>query len=243
VSVCMSPYGMRAPGLAVKVADAKSHACMHTHTLAKQGTPICGSGHGTPGVQVSKSAWLSLFQKGKRAILRRAESGTDSTHELQQLLDVQGLPPTAYADGESLLCLAASHGDVACVELLYQRGGNLNEAQPQGQTNVTAIEIASWMGHEPVVDFLLAHGAFFGRALHYAAKAGHSALAQRLLDCHAHPEMPVDGRSPLMIAVLAQNDDVIEKLVRAGAKVCADFCLKMGAKKCHLGHARSHAVL
>ncbi len=121
---------------------------------------------------MSRSAWVSLFQKGKHAILRRAESGTGSTRELELLLDVQGLPPTAYADGESLLCLAASLGDVASVELLYQRGGNLNEAQPQGQTNVTAMEIASWMGHEPVVDFLLAHGPFLGVHSTTRQKAG-----------------------------------------------------------------------
>jgi hypothetical protein len=194
-------------------------ACVHTFVNAKQSTPICGSGYGTPRVQVSKNAWLSLFQKGKQAILRRATSEACGTHELQQLLDVQGLPPTAYQDGESLLCLAASLGDTACVELLYQRGGNLNEGQPQGQTNVTALEMASWMGHEPVVDFLLAHGAFLGRALHYAAKAGHGALVKRLLDCHAHPDMTVDGQSPLVVAVLAQQDEIIEKLVNAGAKV------------------------
>jgi ankyrin repeat protein len=155
-----------------------------------------------------------------------------STKELQHLLDSQGLPPTAYQDGESLLCLAASYGDTYCVELLYERGGNLNEAQPQGQTNVTALEMASWMGHEPVVDFLLAHGAFFGRALHYAAKGGHSALVKRLLDCHAHPEMPVDGHTPLMVALLSQHDEIIEKLVIAGAKVEARLdaavCSKMG---------------
>ena len=194
-------------------------ACVHTFVHGNQSTPSCGSGYGTPRVQVSKNAWLSLFQKGKQAILRRATSEARGIHEFQQLLDVQGLPPTAYQDGESLLCLAASLGDTACVELLYQRGGNLNEAQPQGQTNVTALEMASWMGHEPVVDFLLAHGAFLGRALHYAAKAGHGALVQRLLDCHAHPEMTVDGHSPLVVAVLAQQDEIIEKLVNAGAKV------------------------
>jgi ankyrin repeat protein len=197
-----------------------------------QRTTVCGRKHAKAGVQVSKSDWLTLFQKGKQAILRRATGETSSTKELQHLLDSQGLPPTAYQDGESLLCLAASYGDTYCVELLYERGGNLNEAQPQGQTNVTALEMASWMGHEPVVDFLLAHGAFFGRALHYAAKGGHSALVKRLLDCHAHPEMPVDGHTPLMVALLSQHDEIIEKLVIAGAKVEARLdaavCSKMG---------------
>jgi len=197
-----------------------------------QCTTICSSRHANKGLQVSQDDCFALFQKGKQAIFRRAMGETSSMKELQHLLDSQGLPATAYQDGESLLCLAASYGDTACVELLYERGGNLNEAQPQGQTNVTALEIASWMGHEPVVNFLLAHGAFFGRALHYAAKAGHSTLVKHLLDCHAHPEMPVDGHTPLLVAVLSQHGEIIEKLVIAGAKVDtrldAVVCSKMG---------------
>ena len=53
----------------------------------------------------------------------------------------------------------------------------------------SALELSCWMGHEKMVAVLLQHGAFFGRSIHYAAKAGHTYIVEKLLESKAHPEV------------------------------------------------------
>jgi len=129
------------------------------------------------------------------------------------------MPGREYACDESLVCLAASYGDAQALALLYSFGANLNETQMQGLTKESSLETSASFGHVDVVDFLLQHGAYWGRALHYAAKGGHERIVELLLADGASPLVRVDGNSPLRLAVMASHSKVTERLLRAGARL------------------------
>jgi ankyrin repeat protein/thiol-disulfide isomerase/thioredoxin len=200
-------------------------------------TPVYG-GRTTPQVPPAQESMRpKLHSQARKAIIQHASGEPGGLTELERLLDRQGLSPKIFPkeNGESLVCLAASYGDTECLEMLFDRGADLNEAQPQGRTSVTPIEQAAWVGHESIVQFLLENGAFYGRALHLAARAGHVKILGMLLEYGAHPEVVVDGHSPMTLAVLEQKGAIIQKLVHAGVPVrnhlSPALCRQMGLDK------------
>ena len=135
---------------------------------ALQRTPVCGTAKVGKTFRMSKSTWLALFNKAKNAIRRhgsgktlaafsmcsqsefsardfsdRCAGVTKTTAELERILDSEKLPPTAYENDDSLICLAASYGDVDSITALFDRGGNLNESQPQGKTSLRYVNVLS----------------------------------------------------------------------------------------------------
>ena len=87
--------------------------------------------------------------------------------------------------GVTLLMDAAGQGQERVVELLLQRGADINTQSING---LTALMTASHYGHERVVDYLLQHGADANlqnstglTALMLAAKRGHERVVGLLI--------------------------------------------------------------
>ncbi|OHC69006.1 MAG: hypothetical protein A2045_14220 [Rhodocyclales bacterium GWA2_65_20] len=133
-----------------------------------------------------------------------------------------GLPPDFMGDriGSGLM-IAAWEGHIPLMELFAAHGADVNKTNALGET---ALMHAAWKGRGEAVQWLLAHGARVGReamqwtALHYAVFAGHSAIAELLLDRGAD----LDARSPngssvLMMAVYEGREDMARWLLARGA--------------------------
>jgi hypothetical protein len=141
---------------------------------------------------------------------------------------------------------AARKGDLATVQSLLEKGGNIEAKSPYGQT---PLNFAARNGHEPVVKFLLSKGAkvdvkdtFYKMSLvSAAADKGGVAVVRDLLEAGASPsevlgaaayrgnkEMvalvlekskptPQDLTSALQSAEQAKQVEVAEMLKKAGA--------------------------
>lgn len=149
----------------------------------------------------------------------RVESGDLS--QVRAWLDA-GLDPNFLADriGTGLM-IAAWSDNVKMMELLVARGADVNRANALGET---ALMHASWRGSANAVKWLLGKGAKVNSdpmrwsALHYAAFAGHGAIADLLLkngaDINARS---TNGSSALMMAVYEGHEPVVKQLLARGA--------------------------
>ena len=88
------------------------------------------------------------------------------------------------ADGNSLLMLAAKEGSTRSAALLLSAGARIHLTNAVGDN---ALLLATFWGHEGIVDLLLARQASLGAnprgwtPLHYAAFAGHARIAGKFL--------------------------------------------------------------
>lgn len=96
------------------------------------------------------SAELAEIQHGYRHLINY--SADDPTSPID---------PLTYVDsnGDHLLHIAASAGDLRTVELLLRAG---IDADQLGDMGCTALHYANLKGHKEVVNTLLAHGASAG---------------------------------------------------------------------------------
>lgn len=96
----------------------------------------------------------------------------------------------ALDTGSAGLHRAAAEGRVQMVQLILNRGGNIQERDSDGQR---ALHLAAQEGHEETVKVLLHQGAYIHArdnakqtVLHLAAKGGHQETVRVLLDGEAH---------------------------------------------------------
>lgn len=125
---------------------------------------------------------------------------------------------------------AVSSADLAELATLLSCEMPLDLAVQRGKT---ALMVAAELGHEAVVDMLLAHADEHGMrqlnlgaadsgdtALMLAAFHGHGAVVERLLAASAAPDVPSQcGDTALMAAAIAGHDGIVERLLDAGAVV------------------------
>jgi len=132
-------------------------------------------------------------------------------------------PPSASTDAE--LILAASEGNVWQVELLLQKGANINATNKQG---FTPLFMAAGKGQRDTVMLLLDKGADVNLRNKYngatgliiAAEEGHSEIVAALLNKGANINATANnGYTALMIAVQAGKKDAAQTLVAHGADV------------------------
>ncbi|KAI5837221.1 ankyrin repeat-containing domain protein [Morchella snyderi] len=120
---------------------------------------------------------------------------------------------------------AAGCGNVAAVELLLERGAEID--QEGGMVRYTPLILAAINDHERVVRLLLAKGAdvkaitmWNETALHWAAWAGHEAVAVALLE-HGAPleDLGSDLQTPLIEAARENHEGLARILLEHGANI------------------------
>jgi len=133
---------------------------------------------------------------------------------LQRGLDVNFVDE----DGNSLLMLAAREGSAKSTAILINSGAKTYLRNAYGDD---ALLLATFAGHELIVDMLLAKRASLGAnshgwtPLHYAAYAGHAHLVNKFLAFGAQVNDVTDnGLTALMLASMKGHIDVVRTLLR-----------------------------
>lgn len=130
----------------------------------------------------------------------------------------------ADADGNTLLMLVARNGSVKATALLLNAGAKV---YPNNVFGETALMLATYAGHEPVVDMLLAKGADVNAhpggpggwtALHYAAFAGHERLVNKFINLGSIVNVKTRNQlTPLMVAAMNGHFAIVQTLLKNGA--------------------------
>lgn len=119
--------------------------------------------------------------------------------------------------GRTALIWAAEGGYEAVVQLLLEKGANVNAKEDREKT---ALHRAAWGGHEAVVQLLLEKGAdvnakdrYGSTVLHMAARGGYKAVARLLLEKGADVNAK-DGhdRTALHVAAVGGHEALVQLL-------------------------------
>jgi hypothetical protein len=159
-----------------------------------------------------------------------------------------GMHPDYVADriGTGLM-IAAWTGNIPMMELLVQRGADVNKQNALGER---ALMHASWRGQTEAIKWLLARGARINSdamqwsPLHYAVFAGHSEAAALLLERGADINArSTNGSSVIMMAVYEGHEQLVKQLIAKGADLSVkndrgEGALEWAFKYKHLGIAR-----
>jgi ankyrin repeat protein len=138
--------------------------------------------------------------------------------ELLKLLIDAGadLNATDFNSGQSAIYMCAEKGYVECLRLLTKAGVNPNQTWRVNYGHLpmemNALHVASWKGHNDVVDLLLnlkvdpnirAKSYAMFSALHFAASDGHAEVVNQLLAAGADT-LARDGRRGITALQMAQ---------------------------------------
>lgn len=129
----------------------------------------------------------------------------------------------ADASGTTMLMFAARSGNSEAVEIFLKAGARV---YPNNFFGDTALLIATYGGHEKIVDMLLSKGAGIGAnakgwtPLHYAAFAGHPALAKKFIKPGVNIDRATDnGLTALMVASMNGHIEVVRILLSHKADI------------------------
>lgn len=136
----------------------------------------------------------------------------------------QGGNPDNFELGD-MLCGAAAGGHNDVIQLLLERGVNVNQGDSRAG-RFTALHCAAERGQDQTVRFLIERGAdlnvngFFGiTPLHEAVRRGHSKVVQLLLSRGANAGIAdYQGMTPLKIAEQKGHTAIVQLLRQAEAK-------------------------
>ena len=117
--------------------------------------------------------------------------------------------------GRSAIHLASYNGEVGLVEMLVNRGADVNLVPDGG--GLSSLHWAVYNGHQDLVEYLLSQGAnpnlradgIYQRRtpLHYAVSFRHLLIAEHLLQHHASPLVKdSEGDSPFDLAYRASQE-------------------------------------
>ncbi len=149
-----------------------------------------------------------------------------STSVAKLLLDAGANPDVAMetAGGQAapLLCVVAGADELPSLELLLDAGAKLESSD---ETGLTALHIASQLGHEALVERLLDRGANIEAReeaqytpLMMAANSGEAGVVALLLKSGANPNAEDQDRStPIMFAAQHGYAEIVKLLLEAGA--------------------------
>ncbi|KAH0565685.1 hypothetical protein GP486_000925 [Trichoglossum hirsutum] len=127
-------------------------------------------------------------------------------------------------EGESLLGLAVAGGFASITEELLTKGVDVNV---QGGGFGSALQTASYRGHDQIVQWLLekgadvnAQGVRHSNALQAASYKGHGQIVQRLLEGGADVNMQGGHYgNALQAASAGGHDQIVQRLLEKGAEV------------------------
>ncbi|XP_063904035.1 uncharacterized protein LOC135123370 [Zophobas morio] len=109
-------------------------------------------------------------------------------------------------------------------DCLVEAGSEINRGNKQGET---PLYVASKMGHEKLVEYLMTAGAEINRAkkngttpLFIASQFGHEKVVEYLMTAGAEINRTFnDGATPLLVASQNGHEKVVEYLVTAGSEI------------------------
>jgi ankyrin repeat protein len=147
------------------------------------------------------------------------------------------------SQGNTLLMLAAREDSRESAAILIGAGAKLYLRNAYGDD---ALLLATFAGHEAIVDMLLAKGATLEAnphgwtPLHYAAFAGHLRLVNKFLALGAKIDaVTQSGMTSLMAAAMKGHMDVVRSLLTAGADPALRDSNNMSASDHALAHANT----
>lgn len=144
---------------------------------------------------------------------------------VRQLLAKGADVNAAQGDGMTALHWAANHGDSVLVVVLAKAGAKIGATTRIGE--YTPLHLAAQTGQSGALRALLAAGANANTltadgvsALHLVAMSGNGVAAMALLDRGADPNVaePGLGQTPLMVAAARGRVEVLQVLLKRGAK-------------------------
>ncbi|MDH3279932.1 MAG: ankyrin repeat domain-containing protein, partial [Gammaproteobacteria bacterium] len=149
-----------------------------------------------------------------------ADSAMSGDFDTAKLLLEAGLEADADVDayGYTALMFAAMNGHLKVVELLLDRGADINGQSDDGRT---ALMVAAWNGHEKVVLNLIDRGADVNvrneegwTALTHAAWKGHKTIAGTLLAHGADPKVKNRDGWTALDSARERGHSTIVKLIK-----------------------------
>lgn len=158
-----------------------------------------------------------------KPVLRLAYKGADK--ELRECLATQGDANAKDQWGITALHYAVAKRHVTTAQLLLEEGANV-DALAGGDWEISPLRLAVVRNDAEMVALLVSHGASQNAndgftPLHYAARIGHTRIAELLLNrganvnaCTLNP-----GFTPLHLAAANGHAAMVELLLRRGAEV------------------------
>ena len=204
-------------------------------------TDLCGklpihwaAGHGETAVVaffVARGVDINVDDAQGRSPMNLAAAGGHAS--TVRFLSEQGASMASGLFGSTALAMAAGKGDLPTVELLLEKGAEIDGLGGFGGGRITALGMATRGNHIKVMTLLLDKGADIDKhlvscvqgtnpALYIAVLNGHIDAATLLLDRGANLETPSDrGETPLNVAASLGKLEIGSLLLDSGALVTA----------------------
>lgn len=198
-------------------ADPEARAAngdLALHATASSGATECLK------LLLQHKANVNAQANGECALIKAIVNGHDECAKL--LINAGADVNTVSAGGDTPLVCAAEKNNVTIVELLLEKGADINKTARE----YTALMAAAQKNHDECVSLLIekkadiASVSGIGRsAIHLAAMEGATACAELLLQAQADINgKDNNGDSPLHLAVQKGHIDLIRLLLTKGAK-------------------------
>lgn len=197
---------------------------------------------------------IENFQSDDKKIIRQISETT--AEDLTQSIPNQKVPADTIVDVDSetdsnhdtALTLACSGGHEELVELLVNRGANIEHRDKKG---FTPLILAATAGHHKVVSTLLKHGAEIeaqsertkDTPLSFACSGGRYDVVEVLLAAGANKEhRNVSDYTPLSLAASGGYVNIIKVLLTQGAEINSRTGSKLGISPLMLAAMNGHAT-
>ncbi len=156
----------------------------------------------------------ALDVNGYTATMLAAEQG--NTDAVKLLLQRKASPNVQGVEGSTALMQAAFHNRPDVVEVLLNAGADPLLKDEKGWT---AFMKAVYQGHEKIVERMLPISSDqLGRALMVASIMGHEGVVQSLVAAGVDVNQKERGQTALMMAASRGNDEIVRLLLNHGAQ-------------------------
>uniref|UniRef100_A0A914WYR6 K Homology domain-containing protein n=1 Tax=Plectus sambesii TaxID=2011161 RepID=A0A914WYR6_9BILA len=217
-------------------------------TTSKKGEPTS-----TPPTAPSSGASPTSMPQKVNAATQAGGGSTTGPLKTPEAVNGVDLDTQTESNHDTALTLACAGGHEELVELLLQRGADIEHRDKKG---FTPLILAATAGHVGVVETLLNHGACIeaqsertkDTALSLACSGGRKEVVDLLLKRNANKEhRNVSDYTPLSLAASGGYVDIVISLLNAGAEINSRTGSKLGISPLMLaamnGHTQATKVL